>query len=741
MAKVYVDLGLGGIFRKILIDEDHVVSAWDLREIGPDATARDFVFGKNPGTYFGSGWTKGISVELPEGALGRRFTGTEYVLVSDDGDGFSRPGDATERTLSLRNGGFNVPILFRTSQNDATLRCLAQKQETNSTGNGWHVAIQSGAIEGYLKVGGSAIFNFQRGSGLADGNWHLVDLCYQPATGTGEVRIFIDGVQSGATVTGATTEPATNTGAFRIGMFNDGSGAFIGDISYVMVGRNANATLSAALHATRAWTDVTNYVRAAGEAIEVITGMPGTTLKDRQSGIGTAQFVLSNVSPQGVFTLGHANTMAGFDLQIPVRIRSAVGNGGGTEQILFRGRLKQAPPETGSFRGRRVFCIAEDWFAAARRTVTGIGIQTEIRSDRAWAALVDQADYPPVAVSMTAGSETFPFVFDRVSGPLLTEMAAVVMSEGGYCYIRPDTTTGGVLTFESRGTRQIDSTPDASFNNTMSDLEVELGDEAVINSYRFTITPRDPGDTNDEILYIQERRQAILPMQTIDISVTYQDPTQTRSSVGGTEFQPFTAGTDYTATQNEDGSGASLTSYLTFTGLSIGGSGVDFKVTNTHETDTAWFAFQVRGRGLYTDKPWIEVVPFEEGIRRRGRHEYEESFPYLDSPTTARGLAQLAINMFKDPTPIPRAMLVRPVSGSAKETATMFRGPGDLIAIGEPVSAIATSQQYWVQNARFTFEPPNRLDASFGLFPSYATGDEPIGVWDETEWDECVWGV
>lgn len=732
---VTLELGLGGRARYHLITANNIVSCWPLSEIY-QTTARDIAYDKNPGTYVDvGGCSRGVSIPLPEGALGFTFDGTGYVLVPND-PGYLLPEDGVARTLSLANGPFAVAFWLKTTTNDATLRCIVGKTETNSSGNGWYVALQSGAIVFSLTVGGVSVFNFSRGS-VADGVGRWIVCSYDEFNNV--AGIYIAGSLSGLTVA-ATTTPTLTTGDLRIGSFNDGAGKFIGTLAYVSISRNELGGLPALLQNTLAWTDVTSDLR--DEPAEIVDGTTGVTLRDRQAGIGTFDFTLNNtpkvagVTTLGRYTIGHANCRTGFDLGIPVRFTDG-------SLIRFRGWLAQADPEANTRGGRRTFCQAVDWFSVAARTpTTAVPILTDVRSDQAYAALIDEADQPPVAVSLGAGSSQFPFCFDRVAGNLLSELAAVVASEGGQAYSAPDAVTGGVVTFEGRGVRQLDTTPDATFDQTMAEMDVRVRSDAMINIANPTFTPREAGALDTDVLYIQERRQLVTGGVTLTVEGNYQDPGQSQLAIGGTDFQAFTAGTDYTFTANENGTGLNLIASLSESHV-FGGSGfrIDF-----NSPVSGWVAWQIRGRMLLTDRPVTPPVQARDSVRLHGPHPYDEQFAYLDDTTTAIGFGQLAVNLFANTPRVPEAVVFRPKPGSSLDTTVRARKIGDLVALGDPQSAVVTTTRYWIQNERLVYRVAGarggqtRVEATFGVFPSMAEFDTPFGVWDGSYWDASFWG-
>ncbi len=724
MSTPSVYFGLGGIFRNRLINESDVVSCWPLAEIAAESAAQDILFGRNPGIWTSAGGCqRGVAIELPEGMIGPVFDGTGYILVADDGvNGYRMPGDdGAPRTLSCADGDIDIVFLVKTSTSNNGF--VIRKYDGS---NGYRVDITGGAVRFRLGVAGSQLFSESRGS-VADGALHLVQCLYNSVDG--EIKIYIDGVQSGSTGTCTPTDPDYVAADVLIGS------GFIGMLAYVTVSRNGNQEISADLQACRAWTDVTDDVL---DNAELVDGIPGTTLRDVMAGAGTFQCSMDNGGAVvGRYTVGHVNARAGFDLGIPVKV---VEEGG---LISFRGRLLSADPEPGVDRGQSVLCLAADWFElAARQEITQIPLMVDARSDEAFAALIDQADYPPVAVSLPAGAETFPSVFDHVSGPMLTEMAHVVTSEGGASYIRPDSTTGGVVTFESRLLRLM-HTVDATFDETMRELTVELGVAKVVNVIRYTVTPRLDGPSDTAYLYRQERRLFIDSGSTVTVESKYQDPDQSRSAIGGVDKQPFTAGTDYVFTANEDGTGTVLTSNLRVVSR-LGGSGFRAVFTNPSGAPSGWVYVQVRGRVRYTDTPITAEEPNRDSVRKHGHRPFEFAYKYLDSLDTARSLAQLPLGVFATPRALPNSMTVFPAGDAALDAAVLPRAVGDLIAIGEPMSSLVTTGSlFYIQNRRRVYRAPDLVEDTYGLFPAVQSADAPFGIYDDPNsyFDQCLMGI
>ena len=463
---------------------------------------------------------------------------------------------------------------------------------------------------------------------------------------------------------------------------------------------------------------------------------------------GTGQFHLDNgltQATEGLYSLGHAHQQAGFALGIPIRVRLTSG---GTTHV-YRYTLAAADPETGTSRAKRVRCLAEDWIALAERSAyRDVAPEVNARSDQVWGALVDAADRPPVAVAAVAGAETFPFALDQEAdrGMIAGGLHRVVGNEFSYGYLNPDTTRGGVLTFEPRHTRQLATTPMAIFDETMVELGTRVSVDDLINAADVRVTPRAPGASNTDVLWASSEdpaahRMAIGPRETITLTGSWRDPDQSRSPAGGTDFQePLVAGTDYTFTANHDGTGASRVGQLTVR-ASLTAAGCQVMVTNAHETLGGYLYLQVRGRVLRTDQPQTARVEDGDSVRARGARPITLHFEYLNNLATALNLARLPLALFKDGTLVPTSVTFRPAPESRLEQTVLGLRVGHLIAINESVSGITTSRTFWVQSYDLTVRAPGQIEATVGLFPSFADGDVPFGVWDDTDWDACRWGL
>lgn len=716
-----VELGLGGSYRQILINETYNCGTWTMGDL-KGTRMRDISGRRNHGTYTGSGFTRGVTGDLPEGNLGCTGDGNGHGVVPDDS------ATATVLNMSLAGGRYDVAFLFKTTTNDATLRCIAGKQVTNSSGNGWFVGLQSGALVGFLRVSGSTIFNFARGS-VSDGNWHLGHLHYNPDSGF--ARWYIDGVASGSDVS-ASTEAVSTNADFRVYKFTDGAGAFLGTLSMVMIGREGNATLSASLQAARTWTNVSADVRTQ-MPIAVRYGMTGTSPIDNVASSGTLSFGLDNTTNNagavvGYYSPRHASVRAGFKLGIPARFSITYS---GTTYYKFRGRVKSVRPIAGSKRERVVMVTCVDWMAVAGEVaLTALATQTNALPGYLFGLCVDEADgRSPVAVSIDEGEESLPYAFDvgalDEENYMLSEFARIEASARGYVFIKGDTTQGGTLVRADRTSRTIAAANVATFSNTMSDLEIGYDLDSLINSIRVTVYPRTVDGAATTVLYqlaVSATTQAIAPGQTIVLEGSYRDPDQPNQPNGATDIVTPVAGTDYTMHANNDGSGTVLTSSFDVV-FDVGGSAFRATLTNSGATPGFITLFRVRGRGIHRDTAVTVQQSNADSVREFGPRVLTLDMPYQTYTAIGQVAAEQILASFEGQTDLPDRLTIFGNASSALLIQALAREVGDKIGIAETVSGLTTATGFYINEVSLLYDEGGVVQTSWRLAP-------PIDPWD-----------
>lgn len=713
MPRRILECGRFGSVRDVLIRQDHIVGAWSLQETA-DERAKCLVHDRNHGTWGGTGTVRGVPLtSIPGSELGATFDGNGFVNVANDGFGFLLPGDSGDRTLSLDAGRGDLLWFMRTTHTGATLRLIAGKQDVNSAGNGYHVAIQNGQVRAFLKVAGSVVFDFGRDFPTDDAE-HVYHLCFQPNNNF--VRLTCDGWPMGVDEA-CSVEPALTSGAFRIAQFLDGAGGFIGTLGLIAIGREGNLDLGKEVHRCRTWTPLTPDIRIDVAPVEV-TGGSTDPWADVSSPV-TLTFALDNselndAQTRGYYTPEAEHALPGWVEEIPIRYR--VIDDDGVEHVRFRGVIDEIEVTAGSARDQSVKVTCVSWFAhAMQAAVRQLRLQTNCPSGEAIRRVIDQSVHPPPALDIEAGDTTFPVVFDDVAPEtkLYQLLATVTRNEGGRLYERAD----GTVVFEAALSRYLDVTPVAIWAETdLEDMDATRGRQAIRNAATITITPRRLGATDTEVLATMTARVPIEPGQTLPLDLPYRDPSQQSAAVAGVDVHLPVATTDYTMTDSADG-GVDLTAFaiVTPSNVDLSGSGASLRVENTHPTKRGYFLSQVRGRKVDTFQAQkLPGIRDEESIRRFHEQVLPFDFEYQSNPDEALGIARRAIALRRVPTKMPPRAVRRGIDPET-DRDILTRDVGDLVSISEPMSDLDGTERIFIQGYRITEGADNSILAEYTL--------------------------
>ena len=279
-------------------------------------------------------------------------------------------------------------------------------------------------------------------------------------------------------------------------------------------------------------TNITSDVLIGDSSVELEYGVTGVGALDRVADTGTLVFSLDN-SPtnshgqRGAYSPGHANALSGWDIGNMIELRITYS---GTTYYKFTGHLSSISPSAGQYLDQKVDCIAVDWMDEAAITkVKGVTVQTNKRSYELIQLLVDESvTVPPKATEFAEGQSTFVTSFDNLLDAQTSVLRALydcVISELGYLYIKGDTSTGGVLTFEDRYARPKTGAAVASFDNTMTGLTVSRTRSQIINTSYVVVHPRTT-DTSTSFLYeltTTATTPEVPPNSTITINCPYRE--------------------------------------------------------------------------------------------------------------------------------------------------------------------------------------------------------------------------
>jgi len=697
-------------YRDTLINESFCVAVWPLADIN-GTTFRDIVGGHHA-TLNGTGLVTGVPFALPEGGMGVTANGNQFISVPDDS------AANANLNLSLANGDINQSILIKTTHNSATLRCIMCKQVTDSSGNGWYLGHQSGAVVWYLEVAGSTIFNFSRGF-VSDGLEHLITPVYD--TAAGEAWIEIDGVQSGAKVTGLGTEPAVTNATMRFFMFQDGvagdGSGFIGSACYAMLGREGDDQLGARLDPCRDWTDISRDVRSVVPLV-ISYGIQGSRPVDHCAHTGTCTFGLDNSAHNSAGTLGyysldHPDKRTSFRKGAPFRV---VFTFEGISYYKHVGRMVSALSAPGQNLERITRVTSADWMDVAASSRLRLPAQTGIDSDAVMGLIIDEALRPPHAVDISPGAETFDYALHMGIGgreSIMSEAARCCESEFGVFYVKGDQSQGGVVTFEGRPNRQIDMTALATFTNSMAGLTPNETQKP--NLMLITVHPAVVGDT-PEVLFAMTARQPIPPGEAVQILVDYRDPDNAAIAIAGDDIITPVVVTDYTMTAAEDGLGVNLNAFATIdeTGAELGGTNAVLTVTNS-SGQVGWFTTQIRGTAIRHEDPVTIPVGEDAVIRADGPTEETMNLAYNGSREFAQSLGEHILALYE----AGRVSAISFIANTSAElmTQALAREPGDRIEILETMQSGNVAHAYVINHVELEVTAGNIIRCTWTLGP------------------------
>lgn len=393
-----------------------------------------------------------------------------------------------------------------------------------------------------------------------------------------------------------------------------------------------------------AWVNVTADVQHS-PAPAWNRGIMGNKPDDRVGSSGFLTFTLRNSAHNaaglaGYYSPGHANCWAGWTSGLKVRL-SFVFEGGTYYKYYGRIRpdgLEIAPGILGA-RTVGVSCGDFMWRAQQHELKTLTFAQDKKIGDVVIAVNANMP-IPPLNTSIATGVETFPSIFDMsyLRTTAQAEYYKAAISEWAYIYPIGNKTDGETLVAENQTTRTsatitdigvptnecgflltedgdcilsehvvegklvLDQVQAALFDNVqLEGMQVSYGKTQAnrINSY---VYPRKVDASATATLWSLEKSFMIEADTTIsDYRCGYRDPSNpaTRvSNIAGTA-----SSTTAVASQNEDGTGGTLTANLIVT-PEYGTEGVTYQFQNTNAGTALWVqTLDCIGQGVYTFEP------------------------------------------------------------------------------------------------------------------------------------------
>jgi hypothetical protein len=209
--------------------------------------------------------------------------------------------------------------------------------------------------------------------------------------------------------------------------------------------------------------------------------------------------------------------------------------------------------------------------------------------------------------------------------------------------------------------------------------------EDVMNDATVTCQPRAVGSAGT-IIYSAPRTISLAAGQSTDTVCHYRDATAQNARIGASVVIDPVSGTDYIANSASDGSGSSLTSYISVTIVKKAQSAV-VTLRNSGTTDAYITTLQLRGTPLYTFERQTVRATDAQSINDYGRYPKTYNLKLIADIDTALGYAQTQVARFKDP--IARFQSVTYVASDSLKLLTADIDIGNLITINDSVNTKA----------------------------------------------------
>jgi len=379
-------------------------------------------------------------------------------------------------------------------------------------------------------------------------------------------------------------------------------------------------------------------------------GIMSNKVQDRVGSPGILTFTLKNDASNlggvaGYYSPGHANCWVGWTTGLKVRLSFSYE---GETYYKFYGRIKPdgIDVEPGICGGRSVSVTCADWmWIAGQHELKTMAYATNKKIGDVASLCHANMPFSPLVESLATGVETFPTIFDATTArtTTLAEYYKAAMSEWSYIYDKGDKVGGEVVVVENQNTRTaataspmlslpksecgfllkesdgtyllkesdsgklvLNQTQSAVFTNAMSEGMVVGYGRTQANRVNASAYPRRVDAAATTVLWALQKSFQIKSGETIvGYRGQYRDPNNPMMKVSGISMAAMVSGTDYTATANEDGTGANLTANLTVT-PAFGSEAVIFTLS---ATATLWVqVLQVKGKGVYIDTTVQSVV-------------------------------------------------------------------------------------------------------------------------------------
>lgn len=450
------------------------------------------------------------------------------------------------------------------------------------------------------------------------------------------------------------------------------------------------------------WTNLMADVKNE-PGISATRGIPGTSPTDRVCQPGTLQFTLDNgvSNSAGIacwYSPTHPNARPGWLEGCPVRL---LGSFRETLYPLWRGRIRTIDPTPGRT-PMRVTVLAQD---AAADLAVGIPRalppqinKTETELIQAVIDVLPVEAQPPVDLDLAL--DEFQFAFDQTqsNAVALSLIYDAVMSAVGTAFINKE----GTFRYRNRQNQAA----------AESALVIEDGDlmysgpgfagasslRNVFNHFFLTMHPKTPSPAPINLFRV-DTALLLDPGQELEIWDEYADPNNPDRIIGGYDFVPVAAGTDYRGAANDDGTGADRTSDIAIL-VEPFTSTAKTTISNTGATALYVIFRQLRGTGIFDNSPMTleSFVP-----KRYGDRAAPIDLPFQDSATRVQLLADQFVAQYADRARAGEELVFNPQRSATLMLGALTLDIGDVITASELTSGV-NHVDYDIRGITYAFQ-------------------------------------
>ena len=322
----------------------------------------------------------------------------------------------------------------------------------------------------------------------------------------------------------------------------------------------------------------------------------------------------------------------------------------------------------------------------------------------------------PDETSFDTGVTTFPFVFDSERDEkttIMNVMQKIALSERGLIFINAGS-RGEQLVFKNSNHGIGEATPQYDFDDSISQIGVAYPSKNVYTAIQVKVYPREI-DASDVILGQLQKSFSVGAGANKDVTLLFRDPNGT-ARVSASTFAARVSGTDYTATANEDGTGADRTADMTVTETSKSANSIKLNVANGGGTLFWVQTLQQKGKGMYHYDPVLYEAFADTEVRDvKGERILSYNMPYEDDYNAAENIGDALLTTWQEENCQIQSLTIFPERSAALAQAFIDIDLGKRVTINLP--QIGIDQDYHVRHMSVDLSD-NRIKATYAVAPA-----------------------